>query len=729
MRRFLDLTSLVSLAFLTACSTGSQKTSLQAILAHLQVSAQNPNIVVGQTEQMQATGLYGDGSSHDVTASVSWSSSNSNIATVAKGGLLTAVNSGQAVISADMQGITGTFNVTVAPALVSIAVTPATATIARSTTQQFIATGTYSDNSTQNITTSVSWSSSTPAVATISSTAPTMGLARAVSSGDTQISASSSSVSGGASLTVSSASVTSFAITPASLALPLGTSKQFTATAGFSDGSAQDVTDVTQWQSSNTSVAPITISGLVTARNIGNSTITGAFGGMTSSSSVTVNAANLTSITIQPGNATLAQGTRRPLTAIGTFNDGSTRDITFNANWTSSNTATATVSGGGVSGISPGMVTITATLGAISASTSVTVTNATIVSLSLSPSSLVLPTGGALRFHATGTFSDSSTQDLTNQVQWSSSNTAVATVDNTASNGGFTVAVSAGVSNVSAVFTFGADSQTGNVSVTVSTATLASLKITPSTAQIAPGSGIELTATGTFTDGTQENMNALTAWTSSDASVASVTPGSALGQSAGTVTITAHDGPVSATANLLVEAATLDSIEIVPQNSTVPARFGEAFQAVGTFSNGDTQDLTHFVTWTSSNPAIATISVGGPTAGFASALEAGSTTISAAFSGLLGTTTLKVSNATLTSITVTPSSTSIAIGQTQQFSATGSFSDGSTLDLTRQVNWTSSNPNVAAISAIALADGLSSGTTTIQAETNAVSGTAILTVQ
>lgn len=84
--------------------------------------------------------------------------------------------------------------------LSSIAVTPASSSIASGGTQQFTATGTYSDGSTQNLTSSVTWGSSATGVATISSG----GLATAVGAGTTNITATSGSVTGSTTLTVTS---------------------------------------------------------------------------------------------------------------------------------------------------------------------------------------------------------------------------------------------------------------------------------------------------------------------------------------------------------------------------------------------------------------------------------------------------------------------------------------------------------------------------------------------
>jgi alpha-tubulin suppressor-like RCC1 family protein len=92
--------------------------------------------------------------------------------------------------------------------LTSITLAPADMTIAAGATQQFTATGNYSDQSTQNLTTQVIWTSSQLAVATISQTAGTDGLARGVAAGTTEISATLGNVSSETNLTVTSASTT-----------------------------------------------------------------------------------------------------------------------------------------------------------------------------------------------------------------------------------------------------------------------------------------------------------------------------------------------------------------------------------------------------------------------------------------------------------------------------------------------------------------------------------------
>jgi trimeric autotransporter adhesin len=93
--------------------------------------------------------------------------------------------------------------------LVSLALSPLNPSIAKGAVQQFSATGTYSDSSTQDVTTAVTWTSSAASVATISNATGANGLATPVAAGQTQITAALGGVSGSTTLTVTSATLVS----------------------------------------------------------------------------------------------------------------------------------------------------------------------------------------------------------------------------------------------------------------------------------------------------------------------------------------------------------------------------------------------------------------------------------------------------------------------------------------------------------------------------------------
>lgn len=170
--------------------------------------------------------------------------------------------------------------------IVSLAISPTGPFILPNNTQQFSATATFGNSSTGDVTSDVTWTSSSPTIATIDSS----GLATGVALGTTTITAkSSNNVSAtGVTLTVSNKTVTSVTISPtsATISLSLGqTTQQFTGTAMFSDGTT---TSQVNWTSSNTSVATVNSAGLATGIATGSCTITAALGGQSAAASLTV---------------------------------------------------------------------------------------------------------------------------------------------------------------------------------------------------------------------------------------------------------------------------------------------------------------------------------------------------------------------------------------------------------------------------------------------------------
>ncbi len=154
------------------------------------------NLVVGSTQQFTATGTYFDGPNEDITSQITWASSNASVATISSTGLATGVAPGMTNITASISGVTSppvTLKVVAPrPKLSSIVVAPASpANLVVGSTQQFTATGNYSDGSNMDITSAmVTWASSDASIATISSS----GLATGVASGNTKITASISGV-------------------------------------------------------------------------------------------------------------------------------------------------------------------------------------------------------------------------------------------------------------------------------------------------------------------------------------------------------------------------------------------------------------------------------------------------------------------------------------------------------------------------------------------------------
>jgi hypothetical protein len=185
-----------------------------------------------------------------------------------------------------MSGATRTARVSFVSGLLSIAVTPNAPSIPKGLTQQFVATGTFSDTSTADLTNSVSWTSGTPTVATVSATS---GLATSVAVGSTIITATLGSVSGSTTLTITSATLKSMSIAPNPAFSGIGLPRQLTATGMYSDASTQNVTTAANWTSSTPSVATVgPTTGLATSVSLGPTTISAAIGSVSATASLTI---------------------------------------------------------------------------------------------------------------------------------------------------------------------------------------------------------------------------------------------------------------------------------------------------------------------------------------------------------------------------------------------------------------------------------------------------------
>jgi len=137
-------------------------------LTTITVNPQSPSVSQGLTLQLTATGTYDDGSVKTLTQNLFWSSSDLTVASISTTGVLTAVNSGTATITANSANITGTTTATVILPLSNILVTPSTNSIGPTGTVQLTATGTLTSGGTVDITSSAVCTSSNTAVATVS---------------------------------------------------------------------------------------------------------------------------------------------------------------------------------------------------------------------------------------------------------------------------------------------------------------------------------------------------------------------------------------------------------------------------------------------------------------------------------------------------------------------------------------------------------------------------------
>jgi len=176
---------------------------------------------------------------------------------------------------------------------------------------------------------------------------------------------------------------------------------------------------------------------------------------------------------------------------------------------------------------------------------------------------------------------------------------------------------------------------------------------------------------------------------------------------------------------------TLVSIAITPENPSIPLGTSEQFTAIGTFSDNSMREITTSVTWTSATPDVATISNTTSFNGLVTPVKTGVATVTAKSGSISSFTAVTVIVPALISIDVEPAISSILTGSTEQFTATGIYSDNSTTDITSTVTWSLSAPEVGMINNNGLADAVSTAitaTTMVIAKAGKTMGSAILTV-
>ena len=561
------------------------------------VSLDKTTLTLTEEETYSLTAIVAPANATD--KSVTWSSSNTAVATVSDSGVVTAVKAGSATITVTTidGGKKATCAVTVNPIHVA-GVTLNKTSLALTIGETEMLTATVSPANAADK--SVTWSSGNTSVATVSSS----GLVTAKAVGTTTITVTTAD--GGkkatCSVTVNPIHVTGVTLNKTSLTLTVGRTETLTATVSPSDATDKSVT----WSSSNTSVATVSASGVVTAKAAGSATITVTTndGAKTATCAVTVNIP-VTGVSVTPTSLTLNLGETQSLTATVTPSNAADKSVT----WSSSNTSVATVSSSGVvtaKGGGTATVTVTTNDGGWTASCAVTV-NVPVTGVSLNKTTLTISEGDTQTLTATVTPSNATD----NTVSWSSDNASVATV----TTAGVVIAKAAGTAIITVTTHDGA--KTASCAVTVKPR-VTGVSLDNSSITLTVGSTQTLTATVTPADA----LNKSVTWSSSNTSVATVSSyGVVTAKAVGnaTITVTTSDGGKTATCAVTVTPISVTGVSLNKSSLTLYENDSETLVATVTPSNATNKS----VTWSSSNTSVASVS----SSGKVTALAAGSAVI------------------------------------------------------------------------------------------------------
>ena len=260
--------------------------------------------------------------------------------------------------------------------------------------------------------------------------------------------------------------------------------------------------------------------------------------------------------------------------------------------------------------------------------------------------------------------------------------------------------------------------KTATTSVQVVQVPIASIVVTPTPTTLNVGGKKQLQATVKDSAG-NTLLNRTINWTTSDSTIADVTgTGSVTATGAGSATITATSEGKMATAQVTANPAVVASVGVALNAGNI--QVGQTTQAVATARDADGNSISgRTVSWSSSNPAVATVS----SQGLVTAVANGSTSIKATVDGITGSANLTVSTAVVASVSVKLGTSSLTAGGTTQATATAADALGNTIT-GRSVTWSSSNTAVATVSNSGLVTAVGGGTASITATVDGVAGSA-----
>lgn len=382
--------------------------------------------------------------------------------------------------------------------------------------------------------------------------------------------------------------------------------------------------------------------------------------------------------------------------------------------WSSSNKTVATVSASGVvSALAPGEARIAVSALGKSATAVITVTAREVASVVVTPATVSMRVGVTAPLQAQTLDSDG--QPLTGRVTtWTSSNNAIATVN--------AQGVVTGVSVGAATITATSEGRAGQAAVTVTLTPVQTVVVSPAVDTLAVGT--ERAHTAVLRDAANNVLTGRAlAWSSNNVAVASVSSsGVVTGLGPGTVTISATSEGRIGTATVVVLARLAGAVTLTPSSNTVVV--GATQQLVTQITDSLGNLLTgRPVVYASDAPTVASVSA----TGLVTALSPGNARITASSEGKTGTATVQVINVPVATVQVTPTTTSLFVGATQQLAAVAR-SAANTVLTGRTVTWTSGAPGIASVTANGLVTALSPGVAIVLATIDGVTASSTVTV-
>jgi uncharacterized protein YjdB len=425
-------------------------------------------------------------------------------------------------------------------------------------------------------------------------------------------------------------------------------------------------------------------------------------------------------VTVAPTTLSLAINRSSPI--VGTAFDCNGNSIrNKRITYSTSNPAVATVTTEGtVLAIAVGSTTISATANGKSGTVQVTVTPEQAATVTLIPSTLTLRKTNQRRVVPTARNNQGIVIEGAT-FRWSSSNTAIASVDQS----GNVTALTPG----QVVVTAEVDQVVGQASITVTEIPIGSCSLAPASSKVTVSQTVQPTLTLRDTaNNVIPTQGRAIVWSSSNEGVAVVAPsGLVTTRRAGTARITAspaENAQVSCATDVEAVDPRIAQVVITPRAGSLRLGIPRGFGATLLDSTSSAIPPGRTVRWSTNTPTIVNVSQ----AGIVTGLALGTARIIATAEQAADTVTLNVTRIPVGIISVTPIQSTLFEGQTAQLRATVTDSTGEVVT-DRPLEWVSSDPSRATVSGTGFVTAIASGVVTISATAEQRAGQASISVQ
>lgn len=415
------------------------------------------------------------------------------------------------------------------------------------------------------------------------------------------------------------------------------------------------------------------------------------------------------------------------LTAIGYYSDGSSSNISTGVTWSSSDSSKISINSNQATALAAGSVIVTATSDGVSSSLTLLPFSANLTGIELNVNSLELPSDGEFQLLVSAVYDNGQSLDITDEAQFVMDDSSVALIDEL-NNIGRVSSNSAGTTSL----TISYNGLSKSLPITITTAVITELQVTPIVGSKVKGASQSFYATGTLDSGETIDLTESVVWSSSSEGTLSIdADGVASLVESGSVTVSASYAGLTSSVNFTVTSKTISSLALSFSAASISTSVTAEATCIAHYNDGSSEDVTDSVSYSVNDSSIGIVSNNQNSKGKITPISAGVLTLTASLGGTSISEDLTITEAQLVSISVETNESLISSGINAYFRAMGTYDDSSVVEITDSVIWSLSNSDYGSISNSSQDRGLytntfdeaSTSTLTITASMEGVDGT------